>query len=331
MKKIFIIKKANIFKITKIVIVMFIFITLISSSSISIKTNTADVNKIQKNNLTQIENSISNGLAPRSEAPLTASDGKNAVKMGQSPIGPLGEIMYGYNANPGPEGTVYFDVDDPGTIEECGETISGDFLAGGTYGLDEIWYAVQYGNGLLYGIDLYNDCEMWVIGGGGTGMNGLAYDPVTNRMYGSSDSNYLYEIDPDTGEQEQIGPFGSGVLYMIGMAFDADGTLFGWDLSDRFWSIDIETGSATEIGPLGVNINFAQDGDFHRESDTLYLTAYTTTGQLGTVDKETGTFELIGNFEGGMEVTASIFENPCCGTEHDVSLKSIDSPQTGRA
>ncbi|UCF50699.1 MAG: hypothetical protein JSU91_04250, partial [Thermoplasmatales archaeon] len=271
---------------TTISVALLVAATLILSTAIPVIATPTLTKKLNENAPQDI---VSNGLAPRSEIPLEASDAKNAVKMGGSPIG-RGEIMYGYNAYPGPEATIYFDTEDPGTIDECGETISGDFLAGGTFGCDDVWYACQYGSGLLYGIDIYNDCEMWVIGGGGTGMNGLAYDPVTNRMFGSSDSNYLYEIDPDTGEQEQIGPFGGGVLYMIGMAFDQDGTLFGWDLSDRFWSIDIEDGSATEIGPLGVNINFAQDGDFHRETDTLYLTAYTTTGQLGTVDKETGTF-----------------------------------------
>jgi hypothetical protein len=313
---------------TTISVALLVAATLIFSTAIPVIANQNLTPKLNENAPEEI---ISDGLAPRSEVPLEATDAKNAVKMGGSPIGPLGEIMYGYNAYPGPEGTIWFDVDDPGTIEECGDTISGDFLAGGTFGCDDIWYGVQYGSGLLYGIDPYNDCEMWVIGGGGTGMNGLAYNPTDNRMYGSSSDNQLYEIDPDSGEQEQIGPFGGGVMYMIGMAFDADGTLFGWDLSDRFWSINTETGEATEIGPLGVNINYAQDGDFHRESDTLYLTAYTSTGILGTVDKETGTFTQIGPFEGGMEVTASIFLNTCIPPEHDIRLVSIDSPQTGRA
>ncbi|UCF49286.1 MAG: hypothetical protein JSU91_05935, partial [Thermoplasmatales archaeon] len=234
MKKVRFLKRKNLMKITTFAMVLLVAFTLISSTSISLTFNM--ISKTNKNETVIIDEKISNGLAPRTEAPLETSDAKNAVKMGESPIG-RGEIMYGYNAYPGPEATVYFDTEDPGTIEECGNTISGDFLTCGTFACDDIWYACQYGSGLLYGIDPYNNCEMWVIGGGGTNMNGLAYSSYMNRMFGSGDDNYLYEIDPDTGEQELIGPFGSGVLYMIGMAFDTYGELYGWDLSDRFWTI----------------------------------------------------------------------------------------------
>lgn len=274
------------------------------------------------------EETISNGLAPRSKSVPELTDAKSAPVAGPSPVGSC-EWMYAYNAYPGPEATFRFLLDDPATTEDVGDTISGDFLAGGTYGCDGVWYGVQYGNGLLYGIDPYTG-EMWSIGGGGTGMNGLAYS-LDNRMYGSSDSNYLYAIDPDTGEQEQIGPFGGGVSYMIGMAFSADNILYGWDLNDYLWTIDTDTGEATQVGPLGININYAQDGDFCRDDNILYLSAYVSTGQLYTCDIETGQCTLIGTIGSGIETTASICLNSCIPLEHDVQIKSIDSPKTGRA
>jgi hypothetical protein len=111
-------------------------------------------------------------------------------------------------------------------------------VSGITCSNDDIIYSCEYGNGVLYGIDI-ETCEIWSIGGGGTGIYGLAFDHFSEQLYGSSDDDYLYKIDPETGEQEQIGPFGSGVGYMVGMAFDAEGTLYGWDLvCDKLWTIN---------------------------------------------------------------------------------------------
>ena len=165
-------------------------------------------------------------------------------------------IMYGFSTYLD-DGIVIFYVCNCTIIYREWDPMSGFFLSGGTYGCDGIWYVTQYGNGLLFGIDPFTG-DMWSIGGGGTGMNGLAYDPVTKKMYGSSDNDYLYEINPENGEQEQIGHFGGGVMYMIGLAFDEYGVLYGWDLgNDALWTINTETGKATKVGPLGININYA--------------------------------------------------------------------------
>ena len=329
MKKGNIQKQKNILKAIKIAIIFGIFLMLISSSTVSMNITQKKTSILNKSENVILEKQISDGLAPRGnyypdQSSIRAGDLSKEIDKDCT-------TMYGYNAHPGPEGTIFFDICEPETIEELGDTISGEFLSGGTFGCDGIWYAVQYGNGLLYGIDLYSG-DMWVIGGGGVNMNGLAYDPTNNRMYGCSGDDYLYEIDPDTGEQEMIGAFGNGVSYMIGMSFDRYGFLFGWDLgNDKLWKIDTETGEATEIGNLEIDINYAQDGDFHRESDTLYLTAYTTTGQLYECDQETGQCTLIGNFEDGAQITASVFNQCCFYPWHDIGLKSIDYPETGRA
>jgi hypothetical protein len=259
-----------------------------------------------------------------------ALDLEKIPKIVKSPLNEDCPIMYGYCINPY-EDFIKFYVCNCTIIDLSWNPISGDFLSGGTYGCDGIWYAVQYGNGLLYGIDPFTG-DMWSIGGGGTDMNGLAYDPITHKMYSSSDNDYLYEINPENGEQEQIGPFGSSVLYMIGMAFDEYGVLYGWDLgSDALWTIDTETGEATKVGSLGINLNYAGDGDFHRESDTLYITGYS--GSRGTgihkVDKTTGKATLLCNLD--VDITAAIFLNECIIPEHDISIKSIDYPESGYA
>lgn len=186
-----------------------------------------------------------------------------------------------------------------------------DFLSCATWSNDDYIYGCQYNSGLLYGIDP-ETCEMWSIGGGGTGINGLSYDPITDWLYGCSSSDYLYKINPETGEQEQIGPFSSEVSYMIGLAFDAEGTLYGWDLgNDKLWIIDTETGEATEIGSLGINLVYApSDGAFCKVDDILYISTPGAppnyTYQLYECDKETGEGGHIGQFPQDVDVTALV-------------------------
>ena len=321
--------------ITKKVIILFDIIMaliLISSSSISINL----IKKISSNNSSGlIENNresiikISNGLAPQYQHPFKLSNElPTNIKKSSLDRG----YMYGYKTNPAPEELVWFEIDDPGTFEEIGLSQSDNFISGGTC-IPSInhWLGCEYGTGAIWEID-FSTGEMNLIGGGGENLNSLAYDPCYNRIYGSGDDNCLYEINPDTGEQEMIGAFGNDVDCMIGMSFDADCVLYGWDLGcDKLWTIDTESGEATEVGSLGIDLNYAQDGDIHRETDVLYLTAYTTTGQLYQCDIETGQCTLIGNFEDGAQITASLFDQCywCC--EHDIGLKSIDYPKTGQA
>ena len=316
-------------KLIKFLIFFEVFIISLCLISVNIPSMTITKRIDNENIYVNIEKEISTGLAPIKQNDFD-KEYEETLDLKNSEIDPFGRVMYGYVVYPDEGKLIYFDIDE-GTSGELGESISNDFLAGGTIGCDGIWYGVEYGTGILYGIDPY-DGDMWSIGGGGMGMNGLAYSPITHKMYGSSDTDYLYEIYPDTGEQYQIGPFGGSVGYMIGISFDAEGILYGWDLvSDKLWTIDTETGEATEIGDLGININYAQDGDFHRESDKLYLTAYTSTGEFYECDKYTGECTFLGTLPGGMEITASTFLNECIPPDHDIALFSIDEPVNGMA
>ncbi|UCF49057.1 MAG: PKD domain-containing protein [Thermoplasmatales archaeon] len=249
-----------------------------------------------------------------------------SVGMCQSSFNQDCESMCGFNVYPGPEEIICFSLNDPS--EYSSVCSLGVAFESGTYGCDGIWYATEYETGILYGIDPY-DCDIWLIGGGGVNILDLAYDPITYYMYGSSEDNYLYKINQYTGEQEQIGPFGGGVLYMIGMAFDADGILYGWDLSDRLWTIDTETGEATEVGPLGININYAQGGDFCRATDVLYITAYTTSGHLYECNEDTGECTLIGILPWGMEIAGTIIIQDCTYYPAPPKAPTISGPDYG--
>jgi hypothetical protein len=228
-------------------------------------------------------------------------------------------IAYGYIADSGssglPEGPCYFYLDDPGNIYSLAPTESTFFLSGGTWTTEEIWYGCEYGTGSLWTINP-DTGDMTNIGGGGTSCNGLSWDPVYNRLYGVSGSN-LIEYDPETGEQEFVGSIG-GPLGICGIAFDGNGTLYVWDFLN-LWIF--ETGEATKVGPLSI---FAGDGHFDYDNDILYLPTYSPTSQLYECDEETGNCTLIGNFEGGAEIT-------CLAIPFDtippVSTHSLDPPE----
>ena len=315
-------------KITTISVALLVAATFILSAAspvMAIQTHTTKLNV----NAPEVEIQTTE-LAPRAKEVQSSADLKSAGMI-QVPIGDECYTMYGEHAISGGGGELYhFETCDPSDYEEIGNSQAGYFLSGGTYGCDGIWYGVQYDNGILWAIDPYSG-DMYSVGGGGVGLNTLAYNPTDNRMYGLDGSDNLIEVDPDTGEQENLGSLGSALL-TIGMAFNADGELYAWELvTDHLWKIDVEDVSREDIGPLDININYAQDGDFHRESGVLYLTGYVSTGALYTCDITSGHCEYVANLPNGWETTNSIFLNTCEPLDHDVAIRSIDSPQSGRA
>jgi len=218
-------------------------------------------------------------------------------------LGVLEDRFYAYNAYD-PSGVlklgpVYFDSENPGSITLLKETMSPDFIAGGTWVVDT-WYGCEYDNGQIYIID-ESTGTMTLIGGGGISLNGLAYDPTNGVMYGAS-SYDLYTINMSSGAQTLVGPFNAGV--MIGIAFDGKGTLYGEDIgTDCLYSINTLNGAAKLIGPLGIDLNYAQDMAYDINWDVLYLAAYTGEGALYTCNVTTGKATKVGTFQGRADIT----------------------------
>jgi PKD repeat protein len=95
---------------------------------------------------------------------------------------------------------------------------------------------------------------------------------------------------------------------MIALAINLQGECYAWDIllsgPSSLFTVDLETGEATEVASMGEPLAYAQDGAFDWDSGILYLAAYYTVGQLKTCDLETGELTLIGDFEGGAQLTA---------------------------
>jgi len=198
-----------------------------------------------------------------------------------------------------------------------------DFFSGGTWTNDGRYLCCMYENGTLYDIDpdTFDACA---IGDGGVSLNGLTYNPLIEKLYGASSSD-LYKIDLTTGEQTHVGAFGTGTT-MIAIAFDGEGSLYGWDArfsgESYLYKINIFTGVATIVGGMGINLCFAQDGCFEYGTDTLYLVAYSAAGFLLECDEDTGDCIWLGSIQGEATAHAISYE-----LEPPVSTHSLDPPE----
>jgi hypothetical protein len=224
----------------------------------------------------------------------------------------------------GPEGTGFYAFYPNGTYNFC--EYGGVSFSGGTWTNDGRYLCCEYELGYLYDVDP-ETLEPQFIGGGGVGLNGLAYDPVEDILYGAS-SDSFYEIDIDTGEQNYIGSFGTSTT-MIAIAFDIDGVCYGWDVlfsgESHLYTIDTDTGEATVVGGMGYNLLYNQDGAFELDTDVLYLVAYTSgQGCLLECDEDTGECTLIGYFEGVTNPTAFAISYEYYDTTPPVTTYSLD-------
>ncbi len=208
---------------------------------------------------------------------------------------------------------VSMDVDVPGTFTTIGANslslFAGDFDNVNT----SFYYALNYDDNGLYTIDVATGAGTYVgpLTGiiGGQSIAGMACDKSTGVMYVSTTditSSDIYTIDLNTGALTHIGT--TGIPGLIEIAIDGTGTMYGWDIvNDQSFIIDKSTGASTLLGPLGVDLNYAQGGNWDPVSDIIYVAAYSSSGQLMTLDKTTGALTMVGAFSGGSEVDAFAF------------------------
>jgi hypothetical protein len=217
-----------------------------------------------------------------------------------------GVPAYGVDVYPGGNFVSWADASVPGTwnvIAPAATYFAGDFLNGDFSTL----YVLNYDTSALATINTATGAAT-VIGastpGAGESWSGLAGAPG-GILYGSAttcSASTLYTIDPTSGHPTVVGPITNGAC-IIDIAANADGEIYGVDIAGgNLVKIDPATGAGTVIGSLGVAANYAQGMDFDETTGTLYWAAYTTSGELRTIDTATGASFLIGAFPGGAEV-----------------------------
>lgn len=117
--------------------------------------------------------------------------------------------------------------------------------------------------GNLHEIDQVSG-EAAPIGGMGVPAASLAVDPTTGLLYAGTGSGLdeLYRVDPATGVATPVGSTGLGCWSVVGLDFDADGTLYaavntigpGDPGGDSLAVLDETTGAGTIVGSFGAGI-----------------------------------------------------------------------------
>ena len=212
------------------------------------------------------------------------------------------DIAYAYIAYSGssghPEGPCYWLLDDPDNITSLAPTQSADFLVGGTWTCDDRWFGVEYNSGILWEIDSETG-DMEQIGGGGS-CSDISYNPVDGKLYSLCWSTIYCE-------GELVFVLSGDPEYLLGIAFDEGGTLYGWD-HYKLWIIDFESGECILIGLHNIDFGYLTLGHFDWDTDILYLISGI---KFYECDEDTAECTLISGCESGAEITCLAIPGEC--------------------
>lgn len=168
---------------------------------------------------------------------------------------------------------------------------------------DGILYALDNANRNLVRIDnmgMVTDIGPVVNIPAAATLSGLSWNSANATMYATSiptTGPELYKINLTTGLATLVGPM-TGMVSPIWLEIDNAGMAYSIDIStDNLYSVNLATGATTLIGALGVNCQFAQEADFNRDNNVLYMASYTGGGVGGiyTVNLTTGAATLVGD------------------------------------
>ena len=215
----------------------------------------------------------------------------------------LGSNVYSWNSQNGPYYTI-FDLDVPEVLPNIAAfPAGGNFVGGGEY-VNGLVYMADTANN-LYEVDpatgaILNTMSLSPAPPGGETISGMAIDPTTGIVYGSStnvSSSSLMTIDVTTGATALIGTI-TNSPGNIGIAIDGAGDLWGYDIvNDSFMGIDKNTGAGTIIGSLGFDANFGQGMGYDAATDQVFLVAFNNGAfqpELRIADRSTGNTTFVG-------------------------------------
>ena len=202
-------------------------------------------------------------------------------------------IYYGVNATP--DDIVWFQGDTPEVLNKITDYPGTGFSNAGDFPIDDDSYVYEIdNNGVLRTIDIETG-EVTQLGTVGSGWTGMATDPTDGTFYLSTGTD-LYTLDVDALSTTHIGNY--GLDFMIALAIDGDGILYGYSLqTNTFYSINKETAQITEIGFIGFDANFGQGMTWDSQHDQIVMAAFnnaTFQPEFRIVDRTTGNTQLVG-------------------------------------
>lgn len=170
------------------------------------------------------------------------------------------------------------------------------------------------------------------IGQIGFAVTGLAVDPITGTLYGSTSlqspnhPNSIITIDRATGAGTLVGAVGIPGEEVADLTFDAAGTLYGWTeiYGDDLVTINTATGAATIVGNSTLITYGSGLADVN---GTLFYSGDGITGALRTVNKSTGLTTVVTTLHGAPPNTdgiAAMAAHPDTGVLFGVALNDSD-------
>lgn len=210
-------------------------------------------------------------------------------------------------------GTNFGGTDDFFSIDTASGAASSTGNTGNT-NIGDLTSDTRAGSATIWGVDLgsvNNLLELDVVSGvasvattitgAAASIVSIAYDEVSNTLYGNTSSGFgggpdqLYTIDVVTGMATSVGIIGFDNVFAL--SFDTSGNLFGIsDNTDQLLSIDTGTGAGSVIGATGVNSVF--DLAYDPDSDAFFASG-AGVDSLFSVDTGTGALSLIGSYSNG--------------------------------
>lgn len=168
------------------------------------------------------------------------------------------------------------------------------------------------GEGRLYTINPTTGIPSQIIGEIGFEVGGIAFDPTTGLLYGSTTNdddfrrNALILIDQETGVGTYIGGILSDCDNAIqDLTFTNDGTLYGWTRNcgdgNQLVRINKATGLGTIVGPAGGLPGVSGEGNglaVDPDDNTMWLTPDRDNGDYFTIDPATGAETNQGTLDG---------------------------------
>ena len=139
-----------------------------------------------------------------------------------------------------------------------------------------------------------NGALVSTVGPIGFAVTGLAVNPLTGQLFGSTSQNStnsprsLIRIDKTTGAGTLVGSLGVASQSAADITFTSDGTLYGWlePDNDELYTINTATGAATLVGASGLDTNGS--GLAANSANVLYYAGFDANGALDTINRFTG-------------------------------------------
>ncbi|MCQ2287839.1 MAG: DUF6383 domain-containing protein [Muribaculaceae bacterium] len=175
-------------------------------------------------------------------------------------------------------GPIRFQADDPENVTLISDQSKLGHVYAGTY-YNYKWYCQVTHVGTQTTIDgLYcfdmNDGTRTFVAPSNRALSDMTHDYSTGKTYGiANGAANLATIDLNTGTVVLGAALTKGEnapCYMVAIAADLDGTLYGVSTDNCFYSIDKTTGACTLIGNTGRDVAYTQTMAFDHNNHVLY-------------------------------------------------------------